>query len=46
MHYLDMIEKEWKSAEANTKQEAMQLIDQGYEYVTDIDGTKLFRKTK
>ncbi len=40
-----MIEKEWKSAEANTKQEAMRLIDQGYEYVTDIDGTKLFKKT-
>jgi integrase len=46
MHYLDMTEKEWKSAEANTKQEAMRLIDQGYEYVTDIDGTKLFRKRK
>ncbi len=31
---------------AKTLQEATQLIEGGYEYVTDMDGYKLFRKRK
>jgi integrase len=46
MHYLNMTEPEWKSAESNTLKEDMQLIDAGFEYVTERDGIKLFRKRK
>jgi len=47
MHYIELIEKDYISAEANTKQEARQLIDQNYEYVlTTPDGTMLFKKRK
>jgi len=31
---------------AKTVEEAKELIEQGFEYVTEIDGVKLFRKTK
>ena len=31
---------------ANTVEEAKRLIEQGFEYVTEIDGVKLFRKPK
>jgi len=37
---------EYYSAEAKTKEEAKQLIEAGYSYVTDIDGVKLFSKPK
>ena len=39
-------EDEWTCKGATTKEEAMQLIEAGYEYVTETDGTKLFRKRK
>jgi integrase/recombinase XerD len=37
---------EYYSATAKTIQEAQKLIETGFEYVTEIDGTKLFRKRK
>jgi predicted RNase H-like HicB family nuclease len=37
---------EYVSATATTIDEAKQLIEQGFEYVTEIDGVRLFRKRK
>jgi hypothetical protein len=39
-------DNEFHSATAKTIDEAKALIEQGFEYVTEIDGTKLFRKRK
>jgi hypothetical protein len=36
---------EYQLKELNAK-EAMQLIENGFEYVTEIEGVKLFRKRK
>ncbi len=46
MHLLNLAESEWECKGATNKQEAMQLIEAGFEYVTEIDGTKLFKKRK
>jgi len=45
-HIVDFREDEYYSATARTIEEAKPLIEQGFEYVTEIDGTKLFRKRK
>jgi len=37
---------EYSSAVAKTLDEARKLVEAGFEYVTDIDGNKLFRKRK
>jgi hypothetical protein len=37
---------EFYCATATTIDEAKQLIEQGFEYVTEIDGVRLFRKRK
>jgi len=37
---------EWICKTASTIEEAKQLIEQGFEYVTEMDGVKLFRKAK
>jgi integrase len=39
-------EDEYHSAVARTVEEARRLIEEGYEYVCDIDNVKLFRKRK
>jgi len=39
-------EDEFYSATAKTVEEAKKLIEEGFEYVTEIDGIKLFRKRK
>jgi integrase len=39
-------DEEYCSATAKTIQEAQKLIEQGFEYVTEIDSVKLFRKRK
>jgi integrase len=39
-------ENEFYSATAKTVDEAAKLIEQGFDYVTDVDGVKLFRKRK
>ncbi|MDH5389828.1 MAG: site-specific integrase, partial [Candidatus Bathyarchaeota archaeon] len=49
MRYVQLIdfeEDEFTSAVARNLQEACQLIEVGFEYVTEIDGAKLFRKRK
>jgi integrase len=37
---------EWVCKVAKTLQEACQLVEQGFEYVTEMDGAKIFRKRK
>jgi integrase len=37
---------EYNSPTAKTIQEAQKLIESGFEYITEIDGTKLLRKRK
>lgn len=39
-------DKEYTVKTAKTSEEARKLIENGFQYVTDIDGTKLFRKPK
>jgi integrase len=49
MRYVQLIDfehEEFISAVARNLQEACQLIEAGFEYVTEIDGAKLFRKRK
>jgi integrase len=43
---IDFGNDEFYSATAKTVDEAVKLIEQGFDYVTDIDGVKLFRKRK
>ena len=43
---LDFGSEEYHSATAETVEEAKKLIEQGFEYVTEIDGIRLFRKRK
>ena len=43
---VDFEDDEFYSATAKTIDEAKALIEQGFEYVTEIDGIKLFRKRK
>jgi integrase len=43
---LNLNEDEWTCKTAKTIQEATTLIEAGFEYVTDLDGTKLFKKRK
>lgn len=43
---LNLKDDEWICQGTTTKEEAMKLIEAGFEYVTEIDGTKLFRKRK
>jgi len=38
--------EEYYSATAKTVEEAQKLIEQGFDYVCDIDAVKLFRKRK
>jgi len=38
--------EEFYSATAKTVEEAAKLVEQGFDYVTDVDGVKLFRKRK
>jgi hypothetical protein len=38
--------EEYHSATAKTIEEARQLIESGFEYVTDLEDVKLFRKRK
>jgi integrase len=39
-------EDEFSSATANSVSEAAKLVEQGFDFVTDVDGVKLFRKRK
>jgi hypothetical protein len=47
--YTQMVQfkkEEYASATANTIEDAQKLVEEGFEYVTEIDGVKLFRKRK
>jgi integrase len=46
MHLLNLGETEWNCTGATTIEEATKLIEAGFEYVTEIDGVKLFKKRK
>lgn len=49
LRYTQLLEfksEEYHSAVANTVEEACQLIEQGFEYVTEVEEVKLFRKRK
>jgi hypothetical protein len=45
-HLIEFENDEWHSATAKTIEEARQLIEQDFDYVTDMDDFKLFRKRK
>lgn len=45
-HLVNFSEDEYTTATATTVEEACKLINVGYEYVTEIEGTKIFRKRK
>jgi hypothetical protein len=47
--YTQMVEfknEEYVSATASTIEDAKKLVEAGFEYVTEIEGVKLFRKRK
>jgi len=49
LFYLQCLEfgsEEYHSATAKTVEEAAKLVEQGFDYICDIDGIKLFRKRK
>lgn len=45
-HLINFESDEWNSAAAQTVEEAKKLIEAGFDYVTEMDGIKLFRKRK
>jgi integrase len=45
-HLINFDKEDYVCKAANTVEEATQLIEAGYDYVTEIEGTKLFRKRK
>lgn len=45
-HLIDFKEEEHIVRVAKTVKEACQLLEAGFEYVTEVDGIKLFRKRK
>jgi len=46
VHLVNFKEDEWISKVARTLNEACSLIDAGFEYVTDMEGVKIFKKRK
>jgi integrase len=45
-HLVNFSEDEYETATASTVEETCKLINVGYEYVTEMDGVKIFRKPK
>jgi len=45
-HLVNFQDEEYHARTATTKEEALKLIEAGFEYVTEIEGTKIFRKRK
>jgi len=43
---LNLSEDEWTCKTANNIKDATSLIESGFEYVTEMDGTRLFKKRK
>jgi len=46
MHMMNLNDDEWNCAGATTANEAKKLIENGFQYVTTIEGIQLFRKRK
>ena len=46
MHLINLESDEWTCKAATTKEEAMNLIEGGFQYVTTIEGIQLFKKRK
>ena len=46
MHLVNLESDEWTCRAATTKEEAMSLIEGGFQYVTTIEGIQLFKKRK
>jgi integrase len=46
MHLMNLEEDEWTCKGATNIQEATALIEAGFQYVTEMDGTKLFKKRR
>jgi hypothetical protein len=45
-HLVDFQSDEYVCKVAKTTQEARTLVEEGFDYVTDVEGMKLFRKRK
>ena len=45
-HLVDFQNDDYVCKAAKTVDEARALVETGFEYVTDVEGTKLFRKRK
>lgn len=45
-HLIRFSDEEYVSAVARTVDEVRKLVEAGFEYVTEIDGAKIFRKRK
>lgn len=45
-HLINFSEDEYETATASTVEEACKLINVGYEYITEMEGLKIFRKRK
>jgi integrase len=46
MHLISFNDDEWTCTGATTAQEAMKLVEAGFQYVTTIEGIQLFKKRK
>jgi len=45
-HLVNFESDEWTCKVANNLEEAVKLVEAGFEYVTDMDSVKVFRKRK
>jgi integrase len=46
MHLMNLNDDEWTCETASTVEEVMQLVESGFQHVTDMDGLKIFKKRK
>jgi len=46
MHLINTENDEWECSGATTKEQAIKLIEAGFQYVTTIEGVQLFKKRK
>jgi len=46
MHLMNLNDDEWTCKTASTVEEAMRLVEAGFQYVTDMGGLKIFKKRK
>jgi hypothetical protein len=44
--FKDMYKKDWKNELPNIEKEICSLVEAGFEYVTEFQGAKIFRKRK